>query len=215
MFFIQVIEKLNTQYKENIETIFVDDIGGNDEKAKFEDITNRPDYSQFDTIVYVRDAEYPEKNSNGVESVTELEHYAGVIQKVKNRFQSIELTAPDKPFELADSNGRKCGYIILTENPKSYIGTLEDLCVAIAIDTDAVSDSKNAIENVNKTRKDSSGKGKLESHKHKRLFHTFLAFNKEKDAVGALTGQAVERGALDLTHSALKPIVDFIKKING
>jgi hypothetical protein len=208
---------------QNIENIFVEDIGGITDGAQFADITKRPDYNQFDTIVYVRDSEYPEnynedKFKHMLIDQVELNHYQGVIRRIKKRFQSIDLKAPDAPFLLSGTDGKKCGYIILTTNvnadengvPVAYVGTLEDLCMSIAVDTDSVEDGRSAIDLVNQMRNN-----KLRGHRHKRLFHSSLAFNSDVEVIGALTGQAVRRGAFDLNHDNFKPIAEFLKEINN
>jgi hypothetical protein len=93
--------------------------------------------------------------------------------------------------------------------PGAYVGTLEDLCVSIAVDADSVEDGKNAIATINSKRNN-----KLRGHKHKRLFHSSLAFNGDVEVIGALTGQAVNRGAFNLEHNSFKPIAVFLKEIN-
>lgn len=182
--------------------INVFDVGGNEDSAKFRDIKNISDYSAYETVVYVRDSEYP---GNGT---TEEIHYKSVIDRIKERFESIGLTAPDKPFEISLSGDKKCGYIILTGSPDSLVGTLEDLCVSIAVDKEAVLDGNDAIDKINKNRNN-----KLNKHRHKRLFQCVMAFNGNHSIVGAKTGQAVERKAFDLNSENFKRISDFLNSI--
>jgi hypothetical protein len=206
-FFIQVIEKLNKVLNYSIENIYVDDVNGINDKKVFADVSARPDFNNLETIVYARDAEYPEKGET-----TDIMHYQSVIESIKKRFRSIGLDAPDKPLTLMQCSEKRCGYIILSADPSAdnAVGTLEDLCVAMAVDREAVKDSEEAIENVNQKRNN-----KLIVHKHKRLFHCFLSFNEDKEVVGALTGQAVMRGALNLDNEMFRPITDFLIAINS
>jgi hypothetical protein len=207
-FFIQVINKLG-----NINKIYVIDVGGIKDKTKFINVKDRSDFSQYDTIIYARDAEYP------VSNISDKVHYKSVIDTIKERFKSIGLCAPDRPLELSETADKKCGYIILSGNPVlnpetklpySLTGTLEDLCISIAVDDEAVTDSKAAIDNINKKRNN-----KINDYIHKRYFHCYLAFNKNKELVGALSGQAVKIGAFDLEHSNFKPIVNFLEIVEN
>jgi hypothetical protein len=205
-FFDKLVNKLKIS-----EHFIIVDVKGNDDKTVFTDIINRPDYSECNIILYIRDSEYAENN------VSDEIHYKSVIDTIKERFDSIGLLAPDKPLCLSESFDKKSGYIILTGNPntnpkndmpKSLVGTLEDLCVSIAVDSEAVLDSVKTIDFINKERNN-----KLNSHIHKRIFQCFLALNRNKKLVGAKSGEAVERGAYNLEHINIKPIIEFLENV--
>ena len=198
-FFMRVILKLG------MERIYCLDVKGINDKDLFEEIPNRSNYNNSKVIIYIRDAEYPKNESANDPSANRFD---SIIQSIKSRFASISLVVGDKPLELTDNNGKQVGYIILTDSGGSA-GTLENLCLDIAIDKDAVYDANSTLICVNNNRD-----YKVNKHMHKRKMNIAFALNKDEKMIGAKTGEAVTYGGLDLNHERFLLIKSFLTKIN-
>jgi hypothetical protein len=99
-------------------------VEGINDKDLFRGIPLAPDYINTKVVVYVRDSEYPKDEYQKNVGAT---HFNSVIQSIQSRFASIDLSVGDKPLVLYESNGKKVGYIILTDS-NGDVGTLEDGC---------------------------------------------------------------------------------------
>jgi hypothetical protein len=198
-FFMRVLERLK------MDNVYCLDVKGINDSDLFEGVNKKTNYTNAKVIVYARDAEYPDDKTDDEKCKA---HFASVIQSIQSRFQSIGLTVGGSPFALTTGYEKQAGYIILTDSNGS-VGTLEDLCIAIAIDLDAVSDATNTINCVNESRND-----KVRKHIHKRKLHIAFALNENDNMVGARTGDAVLNGGLNLDHIIFKPIRDFLVQIN-
>lgn len=198
-FFIRVAEKLG------LSNIYCMDVRGINDSSLFKDVTTKSNYNKAKTVIYARDAEYPKGDSLDQSGETYLE---SVKQSIKSRFESIGLSVGEKQHELTDNESKEAGYIILA-NKDGCSGTLEDLCLDIAVDTDAVTDAAITLDNVNDKRD-----GKVAKHKHKRRFHIAFALNSSEQMIGAKTGETVLYGGLDLNHERFRQIREFLEKVN-
>ncbi|MDR3236933.1 MAG: hypothetical protein LBT84_00350 [Spirochaetia bacterium] len=193
-FFMRVLEKLEML------NVYCLDVKGINDRDLFRGVIKKTNYNNTKVIVYVRDAEY--------ESVDGAVNYESVIKSIKSRFASIDLSVGDKPIELTYTGRKQAGYIILTNNDGN-VGTLEDLCLSIAVDNDAVDDAVSTVDYVNDKRN-----GKVLKHAHKRKLHIAFALNGKEKMVGAKTGEAVTNGGLNLDHDRFKSIRKFLTLIN-
>jgi hypothetical protein len=182
-------------------------VEGINDKDLFRGIPLAPDYINTKVIVYVRDSEFPKDECRETLETTHF-HFDSVIQSIQSRFASIDLSVGDKPLVLYENNGKKVAYIILTDS-KGDVGTLEDLLLDIAVDTEAVDDAVSTVKWVNEKRN-----GKAEKDIHKRKLNIAFALNAKREMVGAKTGQAVKYRGLDLDHERFKPIREFLATIN-
>jgi hypothetical protein len=187
--------------------IYCHNVKGINDKDLFRGVPLVPGYINNKVIVYVRDSESP-KNERQESRDAICFHFDSVIQSIQSRFASIDLTVGDKPLVLYESNGKKVGYIILTDS-NGDVGTLEDLLLDIAVDTEAVDDAVSTVKWVNEKRN-----GKVEKDIHKRKLNIAFALNAKREMVGAKTGQAVEYRGLDLDHERFKPIREFLATVN-
>lgn len=198
-FFMRVAEKLGLT---NINCI---DAKGINDAEFFKKVAKITNYNIAKVILYVRDAEYIESEPGN--SIGET-HIASVIKSIQSRFESIGLSVGNNQLELTANGTKRAGYIILTDK-NGISGTLEDLCLDIAVDTDAVDDASSTINHINEKRD-----GKVEKHAHKRKLHIAFALNSKDSMVGARTGEAVKFGGLDLNHDRFKPIREFLENAN-
>lgn len=176
--------------KNNIQVM---DFGGITDLPNFLKILNKmPNFQEVKALAIVRDAE-----TDASKAICDIQY----------ALQSINLPAPNQPFEQIKTNSLSIEFGIFPGQKNGSVwenGTLEDLCLKTISDKVLLSLAKDYV--------DKADVHNHISHKHKARLHTWLSGNDRY--IGMKIGEAAQAGAWNWQSQAMIPFKDLMQRLD-